>query len=456
MSAPPSRGRSRWPLLVFCAAVLGVLAWFFGDRLLEMWRQWRRESSPLPEPRQRVQLTLPPVQPTDWPQWRGPHRDGISAEKGLLPVWPAGGPKLLWTAENLGAGYSAPAVVGGKVFLPGTRDDVEYLFVLDSQTGQVEGEAALGHRFPNNWGDGPRGTPTLDGNRLYALSGSGDLMCLDLTTGNALWRKRIYQDFGGQMPQWGCGESPLVDGDRVLCTPGGPRGTVVALHKMTGDLLWQSTGLTDLAGYSSLIPAEIGGVRQYVQMTFHHVVGLAANDGRLLWKFAREGPNAPVPTPIIHNDHVYVTSGYGAGCHLIKITRQGETFTAEQVYASKNLSNHHGGVVRLGEHLFGYADNRGWVCQHLLTGELLWRERRKLSKGSITAADGKLFCYGEEDGTLVVIEASSQGWQEKGRFTIPRQSALPRRSGGIWTHPVIADGKLYLRDQELLFCYQLR
>lgn len=454
--APKGRLQKLLPPLLFGGALLAIVGFLFGNQLLDAWRQFQRDRTPLPEPQQKMQMALPAAAATDWPQWRGPNRDGVSLEKGLLPTWPEGGPRLLWTAENLGAGYSAPAVVGGKVFVPGSRGDAEYVFVLDAATGQPQGEAVLGRLYVNDWGSGPRGTPTVDGDRLYSLSGDGDLICLELATGEVRWRKRIYRDFGGQLPMWGCGESPLVDGDRVLVTPGGDKGTVAAFHKMTGDLLWQSAGFTDAAGYSSLVIAEFGGVRQYVQMTFHHVVGIAAQDGRLLWHFPREGPNAPVPTPIVYKDQVYVTSGYGAGCHLLQVTRQGEGFKAEQAYASKNVSNHHGGLVRLGEHLFGYADNRGWVCQNLLTGELPWREKRKLTKGSITAADGKLFCYGEEDGTLVVLDASPKGWQERGRFKIPRQSALPRKNGGIWTHPVIADGKLFLRDQELLFCYALK
>jgi outer membrane protein assembly factor BamB len=454
--APKSRWRTILPPVLFGVLVLAIVGFLFGEQLLERWRQWRLDSTPLPEPEHKMQVTLSAALTTDWPQWNGPGRDGISHEKDLLRTFPKDGPKLLWTAETLGAGYSAPAVVGGKLFVPGTRGDTEYVFVLDAKTGKPEGEAVLGHLYRNDYGSGPRGTPAIDGDRLYALSGDGTLSCLGLTDGNVRWRKRIYKEFGGQCPNWGCGESPLVDGDRVLCTPGGAQGTVLALHKMTGDKLWQSAGFTDAAGYSSLVVAEFGGVRQYVQMTFHHVAGIAAQDGRLLWKVAREGPNAPIPTPIIHGDHVFATSGYGAGCHLIKVSRQGDGFTAELVKAAKTMSNHHGGVVRLGEHLYGYADNKGWVCLDFHTLEQRWQEKRKLTKGSILAADGKLFCYGEEDGTLVVLEVSPKEWKEKGRFKIPRQTATDRRNGGIWTHPVIADGKLFLRDQELLFCYELR
>jgi outer membrane protein assembly factor BamB len=262
------------------------------------------------------------------------------------------------------------------------------------------------------------------------------------------------------MSGWGYTESPLVDGDHVVCTPGGANGAVAALNKKTGDVVWRSQGFTDRAGYSSLVVSEAGGVRQYVQMTGESVAGVAAKDGTVLWRFPRSSRVAAIPTPVCFDNFVYVTSGYGTGCALLKLTADGGKFKADEVYANKNMVNHHGGVARVGGHIYGFSDGKGWVCQDVKTGAIVWQERNKLGKGSLTCADGHLYCYSERDGTLVLVEASTAGWKESGRFTIPQQSKLPRppqqRSSNFWTHPVVANGRLYLRDQELIFCYDVK
>jgi outer membrane protein assembly factor BamB len=411
---------------------------------------------PLPEAEKPMTASVVATSIGDWPQWRGPHRDGVSAESGLLRTWQEGGPKLLWTFDRAGCGYSAPAVVSGKIFLPGARGSGEFLVALDAATGEELGEAVIGHTFQNDWGDGPRGTPTVDSGRVYALGGSGDLACVEPATGAVVWRRNIYRDFDGTVPFWGCTESPLADGDHVLCTPGGAHGAVIALSKFTGEPVWRCTALQDAAGFSSLMTAEVGGVRQYVQMTMESVSGVAAADGRLLWRFSRDRTPAPVPTPIVRDDRVYVTSGYGAGCVLLKLSPTAGGTTAESVYANKVMKNHHGGVVLVGDYIYGYSDNLGWTCQDFHTGKRVWNEKKKLGKGCVTAADGMLYCYEEEEGIVCLVEASPKGWREHGRFTIPQQTANPRKQGKIWTHPVIADGKLYLRDQEMLFCYEIK
>jgi outer membrane protein assembly factor BamB len=247
-----------------------------------------------------------------------------------------------------------------------------------------------------------------------------------------------------------------VDGDKIVVTPGGSKGTVAALDKKTGDVLWRSKGFTDGAQYASLMIGNAGGVKQYVQMTGASVAGVAADDGRLLWRFARSGPVAAVPTVIIKDDFVFATSGYGAGCNLIKVTRAGDKFTADEVYANSDMTNHHGGVVLVGDHLYGYSDKGGWVCMEFKTGKVAWSENRKLDKGCLTCANGMLYLYGQKAGTCVLIEASPDGWKEHGRFSIPKQTKIRSHSGGIWTHPVIANGKLYLRDQDLVFAFDVR
>jgi outer membrane protein assembly factor BamB len=267
----------------------------------------------------------------------------------------------------------------------------------------------------------------------------------------------MQRDLGGKMMSgWGYTESPLVDGDVVVCTPGGKQGTLAALEKSTGEVRWRSKEFTDEAGYSSLVVSDVSGIRQYVQRTGASVSGVAAKDGRLLWRVAHAARTAAIPTPIVSDNYVFSTSGYGAGCILIRLTPDGDGITAEQVYANKAMTNHHGGVVKVGDYIYGYSDGGGWTCLEFKTGNVVWKENRKLGKGSITAADGRLYCYSENDGTVALIEASPEGWKECGRFKIPKQTKLPRKRGKIWTHPVVANGQLYLRDQDLIFCYQVK
>jgi outer membrane protein assembly factor BamB len=342
----------------------------------------------------------------------------------------------------------------------GGSDDKDWLFALDVKTGQKVWATPFSKEFIQGRGDGPRGTPTVDGDRLYALGGQGILFCVKTENGEIVWQKDLKRDLGGKMMSgWGYSESPLVDGDIVACTPGGSKGTVAALDKNTGKVRWRSTGWTDDAAYASLVISNAGGVRQYVQMTGSSVAGVAAKDGQLLWRFARTSRVAAIPTPIAFDDQVYVSSGYNCGCALLHVKRSGDGLKAEEVYANKNMVNHHGGVVHVGDYFYGYSDGKGWVCQDAKTGDIVWQERSRLPKGSLTCADGKLYCYSQTDGTLVLVDASPTGWKESGRFTIPEQSKLPRppqqQRDNIWTHPAVANGRLYLRDQDLIFCYDI-
>jgi outer membrane protein assembly factor BamB len=387
----------------------------------------------------------------DWPQWQGPDRTNISTEKGLLSTWPEGGPPLLWTFEDAGVGYSGPAVVGNRLYLMGGRGDTEFLFSLSVQNGQEVWFQEIGPLYKDGRGDGPRGTPTVDGELTYGMGGQGDLLCVKTATGEKVWSKSLTKDLGGRVPGWGYSSSPLVDGDKLVCIPGGRQGCLAALNKKTGEVIWRSKDFTDGAQYASLRISEAGGVRQYVVLTSRNIAGIAAKDGALLWKFARRSPTAACATPIVSGDHVYVSTGYNRGCTLIKLARAGEGFKAEEVYDNTIMVNHHGGVLLLDGHVYGYSDRGGWTCQEFLTGKAVWQER-KLAKGSLTCADGKLYCYGEREGNVVLAEASPRGWTEHGRFRIPK----PQRRGRIWTHPVVANGRLYLRDQELLWCYDVK
>jgi len=386
----------------------------------------------------------------DWPQWRGPDRTGLSKETGLLQSWPEGGPKRLWVYDKGGSGYSGPAIVQGKLFTMGTRDGAEVLLSLDANTGQELWVAPIGGIRADNRGDGPRGTPTVDGDRLYAMSGEGLLACANASDGKVLW-KQSMSDLGGQVPRWGYSESVLIDGDKVVCTPGGSKGAVAALDKKTGKLLWQSAEFTDGAHYSSIVPADHNGTRQLIQRSERSVVGISAKDGKVLWKTSFPGRTAVVPTPIYRDGHVYVAAGYGAGCKMIKVGPGNEVTT---VYENALMKNHHGGVVLVGDHIYGHADP-GWLCQNFLTGEEVWNSRA-FGKGAVTSAGGMLYCIEERSGTVVLAEASPKGWQEHGRFRLEPQTKIRSSQGAIWTHPVISNGKLYLRDQDLIHCYDVK
>lgn len=389
----------------------------------------------------------------DWPQFRGPHRDSLSPDTGLVQQLPPAGPPLVWKATGLGAGYSTVSIVGNRVYTIGENKDSSCVIALDAADGKPVWKTRLGK--PGAPGmpafEGPRSTPTVEGGLLVAVSQWGDLVCLDAAAGKELWRKDYEKDFGGKRPSWGFSESPLIDGEKVVITPGGAEGSVVALNKKTGALLWRSKGFAESPHYASLIIAQIGGVRQYIQLTAQSVFGVAAADGKVLWRAPRPGRVAVIPTPIYSDGFVYVTSGYGVGCNLFKIAASGGQFTAEEVYANKVMANHHGGVIKVGDFVYGHSEGKGWTCQDFKTGEAKWQEKEKLGKGSIGYADGRFYLRTEDKGTIALIDASPNGYVERGRFEQPDRS-----KNKAWPHPVIIGGKLYLRDQDALLCYNLK
>jgi len=291
----------------------------------------------------------------------------------------------------------------------------------------------------------------VDGDMVYGVDHFGEFICVTAADGKVQWGRHFVDDLGGTVPRWGYSESPLVDGDQVVVTPGGSKGAIVALNKRTGELIWQSRNLADAAQYSSIVIAEIDGVRQYVQLTMESVVGISPEDGSVLWKASRVGRTAVIPTPIVDGNYVYVTSGYNVGSHLFHITSSSGRFSAEQVYAMRDMANQHGGVVKVGDYLYGYSDSEGLACQNFLTGEIVWAERDKIKKGAVSYADGMLYFREERSGEMVLVEAVPTGYSEKGRFEQP-----DRAEDMAWPHPVIAHGKLYVRDWDNLFCYDIK
>jgi outer membrane protein assembly factor BamB len=389
----------------------------------------------------------------DWPQWRGPNRDGHSADSGLLKEWPKGGPKLAWKATGVGIGYTGVSVVGKCLFVMGDIGDANYLIALGTADGRMLWKTKVGKAGAPGWGGfaGPRCTPTVDDNRVFAVGQYGEVLCADAASGEEIWRKDYGKDFGGPLPEWGFCGMPLIDGDKVILVPGGKQGDLVALDKKSGELIWRSKGFTDSIHYSSPILVEIGGVRQVVQLTDASVAGVRASDGELLWRVTRKGSTAVVPTPIYHDGQVYVTSGYGVGCNLFKVTAEDGKFSAVETYANKNMLNHHGGVVLVGKYLYGFSDGKGWTCQDFQSGKVVWKQQGKIGKGSLVYADGLLYLRAEGDkGTVAIIEASPEGYKELSRFDPPDRSEK-----NSWPHPVVTGGRLYLRDQDVLQCYEL-
>ena len=368
-------------------------------------------------------------------------------------------------------GYAAPAVAKGKLIVCGAEDPKEgkneFVLCLDPVTGKqiwrTPVETSPG-RYNFGYGNGPRSTPTIEGDRVYILGAKGDLLCLNLADGKRVWAKNLVKDLGGSIPNWGYAESVLIDGKKLVCTPGGSKGAIAALDKTNGKVIWQSEDLKDGAAYSSLIIAEVGGIKQYITQTMQSACGVSASDGKLLWRRTDMMRRvAVIPTPVFYKSHVFVTAGYGAGCELIKLSKSGsDGIKAEKVYTSKVITNHHGGVVRVGEYLYGHSDRENqWVCLPFLEKgdedgpKPAWTSK-KLDKGSVSYADGHLYCYGQSKGDVALVKASPKDWIEDGRFTIPEHSNLRPSSGGVWAHPVIANGKLYLRDYEWLFCFDLK
>jgi outer membrane protein assembly factor BamB len=379
----------------------------------------------------------------DWPQWRGPNRDGISKETGLLKQWPAGGPPLVWKATGAGGGYSSFSIVNGNLYTMGLRGDREYVIAFSTATGKEVWATPHGSAFRNDRGDGPRGTPTVDGERLYALGGNGDLSCLDIKTGRSIWTMNVLSKFGGSNTRWGMSESPLVIGEKVLVNAGGPGASIVALKKTDGSLIWKSQ--SDEAGYSSAIPVEVGGVTQVVFFTGSRAVGLDLRDGRLLWEYSRPSNDvANIATPVARGNRVFISSDYGTGGGVVEIKADGK---AQEVYFTKDMRNHHSSTVLVGDYLYGFSSSI-LTAMRFDTGEIAWRDR-SVGKGSLVFADGNLYCF-SENGVVGLVEATPTAYREKGRFQI-KQGSLP-----TWTHPVIAGGRLYLRDQDTIYAFDVR
>jgi len=382
----------------------------------------------------------------EWPQWRGPNRDGISKETGLLKQWPSQGPPLEWKTNGAGQGYSCMAVSQGRLFTMGARGEREFVVAFDVKSGRPLWVTAHGGRFKNDRGDGPRGTPTVEGDRLYALGGNGDLSCLETGTGKTIWSVNLLEKFSASNAHWGLSESPLIVGDRVLVNAGGLNASIVAFNKKDGSVIWKSQ--SDKAGYSSAMLADVGGIPQAVFFTASRTLGVDVRDGRLLWDYSRvANRTANIATPIVRDNRVFVSSDYGTGCALLELKPDGNGIKAQEVYFNGDMKNHHSSSVLVGDTLYGFS-SAILTAMRFDDGKLLWKDR-SVGKGSLVYADGNLYCF-SENGVVGLVQASPEAYREKGRFTITQES-LP-----TWSHPVVAGGHLYLRDQDTIYSFDVR
>ncbi len=397
-----------------------------------------------------------PVANGEWPRWRGANNDAISTDTGLLKTWSAEGPPLAWKTSGLGAGFASVVISNGRILTMGRRKDREELICLAGDDGHELWSIKVGL----DKHDEPSSTPTVDGDRVYAVGTHGDLICATVE-GKELWRKSFLNDFGGSVPTWKYCESPLVDGDKLICSPGSPDATMVALNKMTGDVIWKAAvpgGGGNGAGYSSIVISEAAGVRQYVQLygAGTGCVGIAAANGKFLWKYDRVGNGtASIPTPIVDGDLVFCSSGYGTGAALLQLTPDGSGVKATELYFLKgnDFQNHHGGMIHVGPYIYaGNGHNQGFpICVEMKTGKIVWGGKQRgegTGSAAVVYADGKLY-FRYQDGTMALVEASATEYHVDGSFKIPE---VRRES---WAHPVIVGNKLYLREQENLFVYDL-
>jgi outer membrane protein assembly factor BamB len=404
------------------------------------------------------------IQSRDWPQWRGPDRNAVSTETGLLHEWPSEGPKLLWNSrtvnqnKSVGTGYSSISVSSGRIFTMGDRDGKGYVFALDEKTG---GHLWATHISPGQ-GDGPRCTPTVDGDRVYALSRQGELVCLGVEKGNIIWRISFKKDLGGRMMSgWDYSESPLVDGDKLVCTPGGDNAALVALDKRTGAIIWKAkVPNSGGAGYASIVVAEAGGIRQYITLlgASKGVVGIDAQTGKFLWNYNRiANGTANIPTPIVKDDLVFCSTGYGSGAALLQLVLSSEGgIQAKELYflGGNVLQNHHGGMVRVGDYIYGgHGHNNGLpFCINMQSGKFAWKPVRGAGSGSaaVVYADGYLYLR-YDNNVMALVKATSEGYRLVSKFDLPRNLSTPG-----WQHPVVVHGKLFIRGNDQILCYDVK
>ncbi|MDZ7617339.1 MAG: PQQ-binding-like beta-propeller repeat protein [Patescibacteria group bacterium] len=384
-----------------------------------------------------------------WPMFQGPAGDNISNETGLLREWPEGGPTRLWTAQGMGEGYASVSLAGGLIYTAGNIDNKTVVTALDLD-GKIRWQMPAGAAWTKDY-PGTRSTPTLDGDRLYYQNPLGELSCLKAATGELIWQVNVLERFGAENIRWALAESPLIDGNRVISTPGGPKTAVVALDKMTGETVWQSESAEgDATGYATPTLAEYKGKRLLFTMTAQAAICVDADSGRLYWRFPHKTEyDVNATTPIFHDGHLFITSGYRTGSRMLRVLVDGDKVGVEEAWQNADLDNHHGGAILLGGHVYGSDSRRAWICLDWKDGRTVYTERG-VGKGSLTYAEGMLYTL-SENGQMGLVPATPEAHNLVGQFKLP-----PDGQGKSWAYPVVCDGRLYLRHGDFLYCYNVR
>jgi outer membrane protein assembly factor BamB len=388
----------------------------------------------------------------EWPCFHGPNRDNRSTETGLLKQWPENGPDRLWAAGGIGIGYSSVSIAGGRIYTAGSIDNTTFVTALD-----LEGRRVWQKPNGRSWKAGPRqrhavgyagarSTPTYDDGRLYHLGERGRLAVFDAASGEETWSIDLQERFHAETPEYGYTESVLILGDRLFCCPGGTKGHIVCLRKADGETVWATPGIEGTVAFSSLVPAEVAGVRQILGMSSSHAFGVDPETGALLWSVPHANfRDNNVTDPIPYKDCVFASSGYGKGSLVVRLRPQGGGLKAETVWSSDLLDNHHGGVVRVGDYVYGAGhEAKGWFCLDVMTGKPAWRAP---GKGALTFADGHLYCL-DERGTMTLVKATPETYEQVSSFRVPQAGA-----GLYWAHPVVCGGRLHVRHADRLFAY---
>jgi outer membrane protein assembly factor BamB len=383
-----------------------------------------------------------------WPRFHGPKGDNISTDTGLLQKWPDEGPALVWTASGIGHGFAGVTIADGLIYTCGNVDDKTIITALNLD-GKIQWQVENGKAWTGSK-EGTRGTPTIDGDRLYHENPVGDVVCLNAKTGSRIWGLNILEEFQGKNITWALAESLLIDGDHVICCPGGPDTAVVALDKMTGETVWKSRSADDAAGYASPSLAEYGGLRMVLTMTAKALIGVNADTGDLLFRYPHKTAyDVNALMPIFHNGQIFISSGYGSGSELLKVQVDGDQAAVEKVWSSKDLDNHHGGVLLLDGYLYGSSFRGKWVCLDWKTGETMYSESG-VGKGSLTYAEGMLYTLSEKS-RMGLVKATPEGHEVISEFRLPQGG-----EGPSWPHPVVCGGRLYIRHSDYLYVYDVR
>jgi outer membrane protein assembly factor BamB len=416
----------------------------------------------------------------DWPRWRGPNNDDVQTEPGLLKKWPAGGPKVVWTGKNLGKGWGTPSVADGRVYGIGTRGEKEGVWALDEQSGKelwyTPFADPIAKHGPNT--NGPASTPTFHNKRVYTVSDTGTLSCMDAASGKLVWQKNYVTDFGGAVPTWGYSDSVLIDDGKLICAPNGSKAGVAALKPDTGEVVWTTQVRSSRdGGYSSPVKGEVNGVKMYVVLlgSAGGIVGVHADTGKLLWQYTDSktpgarpatGGTAQIPTPIVKGDKVWVSCSYNGGSALLQLIPAGDKFEVKELKAYKKpeLNNHHGGMILIGNYIyFGHDQNKGYpACVDFRTGEIVWKMEKMPAGGNgsaaITCADGMLY-WRYQTGVMVLAQPAAEE-KKDGELNVVSSFKLPAANdkgfSQSWPHPVVANGKLYIRDQNVMYTYDVK